>query len=80
MQANGRSWAFEIGTARKPAGLYRARGATTTIGWIVLPDGSQGCLQTGESGMSRAPELGPDQPVVLTDGEQIEARPGLRRG
>ena len=37
---------FEIDEAKKPAGLYRARGSKTTIGWIVLEDGSQVGIQT----------------------------------
>jgi len=75
VQAKGRTWSFEIGVAKKPAGLYRARGAKTTIGWIVLPDGSQVGLQTDGDGTSRAPELDLDRPTVSADGEQVKAGP-----
>src|SRR5687767_10301495 len=37
---------FEIDEAKQPAGLYRARSSKTTIGWIVLPDGSQVGIRT----------------------------------
>ncbi|MGW1342518.1 hypothetical protein ACWCOV_15835 [Kribbella sp. NPDC002412] len=37
----GRQLAFTIDKADPPAGLYRARTSSNTIGWIVLPDGSQ---------------------------------------
>lgn len=37
----GRQLAFTIDQAGPPAGLYRARTSSNTIGWIVLPDGSQ---------------------------------------
>ena len=66
---------FTIGEARKPAGLYRARGAKTTIGWIVLPDGSQvGVKTTGEES-TPAPELDPDTPGVTVDGETLQGEP-----
>jgi len=38
---SGRTLRFSIAKAGPPAGLYRARNATSTIGWIVLPDGKQ---------------------------------------
>ncbi|MEU4605726.1 hypothetical protein AB0F43_22310 [Kribbella sp. NPDC023972] len=37
----GRQLSFTIDKADPPAGLYRARTSRNTIGWIVLPDGSQ---------------------------------------
>lgn len=37
----GRSLRFTATLAGAPAGLYRASNSTSTIGWIVLPDGSQ---------------------------------------
>ena len=75
MKTKGRTYAFELRAAQKPAGLYRAKGAKSTIGWIVLPDGSQVGLQTGESGSRPAPKLDPDQPEVSADGERLEAGP-----
>src|SRR5215213_2100784 len=36
---------FTIDEAKRPAGLYRVRGSGYTIGWIVLPDGSQVALK-----------------------------------
>jgi hypothetical protein len=66
---------FTIGEAKKPAGLYRARGAKTTIGWIVLPDGSQVGVQTTGEESTPAPELDPDNPEVTVDGETLEGEP-----
>ncbi|MFG1817555.1 hypothetical protein ACGFIF_27610 [Kribbella sp. NPDC049174] len=37
----GRQWSFTIDKADPPAGLYRAKTSSNTIGWIILPDGSQ---------------------------------------
>jgi hypothetical protein len=37
----GHTLRFSIAKAGPPAGLYRARNSTSTIGWIVLPDGKQ---------------------------------------
>jgi hypothetical protein len=38
---SGRTLRFAVAKAGPPAGLYRARNSTSTIGWIVLPDGKQ---------------------------------------
>ena len=45
---------FTIGEAKRPAGLYRARGSDYTIGWIVLSDGCQVGIETSNDGMSNA--------------------------
>jgi hypothetical protein len=66
---------LEIDEATKPAGLYRARGSKTTIGWIVLKDGSQVGIQTAGSDSTAAPELNPDSPQVTANGESLEAKP-----
>jgi hypothetical protein len=66
---------FEIDEAKQPAGLYRARGSKTTIGWIVLQDGSQVGVQTTGSGSSAAPQLDPENPQVTVDGENLDAAP-----
>jgi hypothetical protein len=64
---------FEINEASKPAGLYRARGSKTTTGWIVLEDGSQVGVQTTGADSSAAPQLDPDNPQVMVDGESLDA-------
>jgi len=64
---------FEINEASKPAGLYRARGSKTTIGWIVLEDGSQVGVQTTGADSSAAPQLDPDNPQVMVDRESLDA-------
>jgi hypothetical protein len=66
---------FEIDEAKQPAGLYRARGSKTTIGWIVLPDGSQVGVQTTGSDSSAAPQLDPENPRLTVDGESLDAAP-----
>jgi hypothetical protein len=66
---------FEIDEAKRPAGLYRARGSKTTIGWIVLPDGSQVGVQTTGSDSSAAPRLDLEDPQVTVDGESLDAAP-----
>lgn len=66
---------FEINEAKKPAGLYRARGSKTTIGWIVLEDGSQVGVQTAGADSTAAPELNPGSPQVTVDGENLNAAP-----
>jgi hypothetical protein len=64
---------FEINEASKPAGLYRTRGSKTTIGWIVLEDGSQVGVQTTGADSSAAPQLDPENPQVMVDGESLDA-------
>jgi hypothetical protein len=66
---------FEINEAKKPAGLYRARGSKTTIGWIVLEDGSEVGVQTTGQNSTAAPELDPENPQVTVDGDELDAAP-----
>jgi hypothetical protein len=66
---------FEINEAKKPAGIYRARGSKTTIGWIVLEDGSEVGVQTTSQNSTAAPELDPDDPQVTVDGKKLDAAP-----
>jgi hypothetical protein len=66
---------FEIDEAKKPAGLYRARGSKTIIGWIVLEDGSQVGIQTAGADSAAAPELNPESPRVTANGESLDAKP-----
>ena len=66
---------FEINHANKPAGLYRARGSKTTIGWIVLENGSEVGLQTTGQDSTPAPELDPENPQVTVDGQELDAAP-----
>lgn len=66
---------FTIGQADPPAGLYRARGSKTTIGWIILPDGSQVGIQTTGEESTPAPRLDPDNPEVTVDGEHLQGEP-----
>ena len=66
---------FRIREAKRPAGLYRAKGSKTTIGWIVLPNGAQVGIQTTGEESSPAPELDPDNPEVTVDGEQLQGEP-----
>ena len=66
---------FEIDEAEKPSGLYRARGSQTTIGWIVLEDGSQVGVQTSGGDSSAAPQLEPENPQVTVGGESLDAAP-----
>jgi hypothetical protein len=67
---------FTIDEAKRPAGLYRARGSAYTIGWIVLPDGSQVGIETRDDGTSTAaPKLDPDQPDLEVNGQSVTAKP-----
>jgi hypothetical protein len=75
IEVNDEDLKFAIKEAKPPAGLYRARGAKTTIGWIVLPDGSQVGIQTSGEDSAPAPKLDPDNPEVTVDGESLQGEP-----
>ena len=75
MQIKDDTQKFEINEASLPAGLYRARGSKTIIGWIVLEDGSQAGVQTTGADSTAAPELNPENPQVTVDGENLDAAP-----
>jgi len=75
VQINDNTVKFEIDDAKKPAGLYRARGSKTTIGWIVLEDGAQFGVQTTGADSSAAPQLDLESPQVTVDGENLNATP-----
>jgi hypothetical protein len=66
---------FAIGPAKKPAGLYRSKGATTTIGWIVLPDGSQVGLANTSGQESPAPPLDAASTTATVNGQVVTATP-----
>ena len=69
---NGDSFSFTAKRAYEPAGLYRAETADgqTSIGWIVLPDGSQVGVMTDGMDAEPAPTLVPGVPVTV-DGESV---------
>ena len=71
VEVNDEKLDFAIREAKRPAGLYRAKGSKTTIGWIVLPNGSQVGIQTTGEESTPAPELDPANPEVTVDGEQL---------
>ena len=75
VQVNNDTLRFESNEAKKPAGLYRARGSQATIGWIVLEDGSQVGVQTSGADSSAAPQLDPENPQVMVGGEDLDAAP-----
>jgi hypothetical protein len=75
VQVSNDTLRFEINEAKKPAGLYRARGSQATIGWIVLEDGSQVGVQTSGADSSAAPQLNPENPQVTVGGESLDAEP-----
>jgi len=50
---------FDIDPAEPPAGLYRKKDDKTTIGWIILPDGSQVGIANTNGTKRPAPTLDP---------------------
>jgi hypothetical protein len=67
---NSEQYQYSAEIAHKPAGIYEARadGFTNSIGWIVLPDGSQVGIHNINGERSPAPHLDPDQ--LQADGLQ----------
>ncbi|OLF14950.1 hypothetical protein [Actinophytocola xanthii] len=69
----GRELPFTAPVATAPAGVYRGEGAEATIGWIILPDGSQVGIAKSRGGSEPAPRLDPAKGAVTLDGQRIEA-------
>jgi hypothetical protein len=79
VRIGARAFRFTVGKAEPPAGLYRGRasvnGRTTTIGWIVLPDGTQVGISSDATSAEPAPQLNPSEGGVTVDGTRIDASP-----
>jgi hypothetical protein len=68
----GRQLSFTIDKAAPPAGLYRARTPRNTIGWIVLPDGSQVGVDN-DGTPAPAPPLDPASGTATVGGTAVTA-------
>ncbi|MFC4855001.1 hypothetical protein [Actinophytocola glycyrrhizae] len=69
----GQPQQFSIAPASAPAGLYRGDGDATTLGWILLPDGTQVGIARSASGTAPAPPLDPAKGAVTVRGERVGA-------
>ena len=69
----GQPLQFSITPAQAPAGLYRGEGDATTLGWIILPDGTQVGIARSASGNAPAPALDPAKGAVTVGGERVGA-------
>ena len=69
----GRELQFSLAVAKAPAGLYRGEGGVTTLGWILLPDGTQVGIARSASGTAPAPALDPAKGSVTVGGKRITA-------
>jgi hypothetical protein len=65
---------FTIAFAPAPAGLYRGADGQTTVGWIVLPDGTQVGIADGPGGTEPAPPLNTTRGGVTLDGAFVAAK------
>jgi hypothetical protein len=75
LRHDGKTREFELRAAKSPAGIYRAKGSSTTIGWIVLPNGDVVGVATDSAGNSSpAPTLPADRKAEV-DGETVTATP-----
>jgi len=68
----GRQWSFTIDKADPPAGLYRAKTSSNTIGWIILPDGSQVGIDN-DGTPAPAPPLDPASGAATVGGAEVTA-------
>jgi hypothetical protein len=75
--AAGKRWTFDVGTVKKPSGLYRAtedvRGARVEGGWIVLADGTQVGVVTVGGRPAAAPRLDLDSGTATVNGASVTA-------
>lgn len=68
----GRQQTFKLRRAGPPAGLYRAKTSSATIGWIILPDGSQVGIDN-DGTPAPAPPLDPQTGTATVDGTTVSA-------
>lgn len=69
----GQPQRFSIAIAPAPAGVYRGEGEGSTIGWIIMPDGTQVGIARTASGTAPAPPLDPARGAVTVNGERVGA-------
>lgn len=69
----GKELPFTAPVVKAPAGVYRGEGAEATIGWIILPDGTQVGIAKSGGRSEPAPPLNPARGAVTFDGKRIEA-------
>lgn len=73
VMVGGQPLDFTIVIAGPPAGLYRGENGETTVGWIILQDGTQvGIAKTGTD-KRPAPMLDPAKGSVTIDGKRVTA-------
>ena len=68
----GRTLTFAASPAGPPAGLYRTKNNSSTIGWIVLPDGSQVGIDN-DGTPAPAPRLDPVSRLASVGGAPVTA-------
>jgi hypothetical protein len=68
----GRQVSYTIDKADPPAGLYRAKTSSNTIGWIILPDGSQVGIDN-DGTPAPAPPLDPANGAATVGGATVTA-------
>lgn len=69
----GQTHEFTINVAGPPAGLYRGENGETTVGWIILEDGTQvGIARTGTKEVP-APALNPAKGGATVGGKFVPA-------
>jgi hypothetical protein len=77
VKVGAKSWTFNVGVAKKPAGLYRAasrvRGAKIVGGWVVLPDGTQVGVLTADGAPQAAPPLNLESGTAIVKGRPVAA-------
>ena len=69
----GQEHQFSLDVAKAPAGLYRGKNGVSTLGWILLPDGTQVGIARTASGVAPAPPLDPARGSVTVNGTRVTA-------
>jgi hypothetical protein len=69
----GQKQQFSLAVAKAPAGLYRGKNGESTLGWILLPDGTQVGIARTASGTAPAPPLDPAKGSVTVNGTRVTA-------
>ncbi|HTF48344.1 MAG TPA: hypothetical protein VK735_12915 [Pseudonocardia sp.] len=69
VSAEGRSWSYAAAPVSAPAGLYRAKTATGTTGWVKDSNGQVTGLTNDKGAVKPAPPLDPNSAQAIEGGD-----------
>ena len=71
MSAGGKSWSYTAAPSAAPAGLYRSKTPSATVGWIKDSNGQVTGLANEGGTVRPAPPLDPGTATAVEGGDQV---------